>query len=229
MSPHRIPAAEYARRIEAPKLEVYTNGLALPGEVYERLPDLDLSFAFSFYSHDPSRHDAIARTPGSHDRISRAIRRATDDGLSVRAATILMRENEHDAVGTRDHLVQLGVRADAVGVDHAHAVGRSEVHHQPRATRSAPVARAAHSQTASRPFGGTAAVNYDGVVYPCLFSRRLSLGSIREESLATILTSPEPITTPADDLLDRRDALTAQLSCWECRTRSHILGAVANA
>ncbi|MGB5809405.1 MAG: radical SAM protein [Polyangiales bacterium] len=230
VSPHCVPAAEYARRIGIPKIEVYTNGLALRGEVYERLRDLDVSFAFSFYSHDAERHDAITRTPGSHDRTSRAIRRATSDGLTVRTGTILMTENEGDAASTRDYLVQLGVRATSVGVDHAHAVGRSEVHHQPSATvPSPPAPQGAHAQTASRPFGGTAAVSYDGLVYPCIFSRHLALGSIRKESLETILTAPRAIPAPADNALDGRDVLTAKLSCWECRTRSHLLRAVANA
>jgi hypothetical protein len=80
LSRHCVPAVELAKELSIPQIEVYTNGLALRGRTYERLRELGPSFAFSFYSHDPDTHDAITRTPGSHARTARAIRRAVEDG-----------------------------------------------------------------------------------------------------------------------------------------------------
>ena len=43
-------AAEFAASIGLPVIEVYTNGLALHGTLFERLRDIKASFAFSVYS-----------------------------------------------------------------------------------------------------------------------------------------------------------------------------------
>ena len=227
VSPHCIAAAEYATRIGIPNLEVYTNGLALRGEAYERLRGLGVAFAFSFYSHDPSRHDAITRTPGSHRRTTRAIRQAVEDGLSVRTGTIMMGDNEGDAEDTREYLVQLGVKPTAVGIDSTRAVGRGDPpSSSERGQLYGGVERAgSHGKANARPFGGTAAVSYDGIVYPCIFSRHLPLGSIYDDSLKAILEAPEPVDAPTEDLLEARSAWASGLSCWECQTRSHLLGA----
>jgi MoaA/NifB/PqqE/SkfB family radical SAM enzyme len=232
ISPHCVEAAEYARDIGIPRIEVYTNGLALRGRTYERLRELGVAFAFSFYSRDPARHDAITRTPGSHRRTSRAIQRAVQDGLTVRTAMVTMDENAGEAEETRDYLLQLGVKANAVGVDVARAVGRGD---EVQATHHAIPAWAVERKHAtgdelgqgagSRPFGGTAAVAPDGTVYPCIFSRHLPLGSIHRDTLRAILTAPIPITTATEHLFAERAAWATRLSCWECQTRSHMLGA----
>ena len=232
LSPHCVRAAEYALDVGIPKVEVYTNGLALRGNIYERLRELGVSFAFSVYSHDASRHDAITRTPGSHGRTIRAIRRAARDGLSVRTGTIIMGENDGDAEQTHAYLVQLGVKASAVGVDQARAVGRGELHdtshdqgHGGIAEPQVVEAKQGDGEESPRPFGGTAAVGSDGVVYPCIFSRHLPLGSVRRQTLLTILNAPSSVKTPTENLVAERRAWASRLSCWECQTRSHMLGA----
>jgi MoaA/NifB/PqqE/SkfB family radical SAM enzyme len=228
ISPHCIEAAEYARQIGIPRIEVYTNGLALRGRTYQRLRELGVAFAFSFYSRDPERHDAITRTPVSHRRTSRAIQRAVQDGLAVRVGTVTMEENRGEAKETRDYLVQLGVKAAAVGSDIARAVGRGtmigEVADGPIERKDA-AASDFRRETETRPFGGTAAVGPDGTVYPCIFSRHLPLGSIRQDRLRTILTAPVPVASAPEGLFAGRSAWATRLSCWECQTRSHMLGA----
>jgi MoaA/NifB/PqqE/SkfB family radical SAM enzyme len=235
ISPHCIPAAEYAHGIGIPKLEVYTNGLALRGEVYEHLRRLGVSFAFSLYSHDAARHDAITRTPGSHRRTTRAIRRALEDGLSVRTGTVIMEQNEGDADATRDYLAKLGVDPSAIGVGQSRAVGRGDLHDigkcktDPAPPRAGSIERHGDPLAEARPFGGTAAVSYDGEVYPCIFSRHLALGSIRDQSLRAILNAPEPVAAPTENLLTERAHWARQLACWECQTRSSMLGAAVDA
>jgi MoaA/NifB/PqqE/SkfB family radical SAM enzyme len=72
----------------------------------------------------PETHDAITRTPGSHGRTVRAIRRAVDDGLKVRVGVISMVENQHDASETRQYLQGLGVPDDSIRFDQMRDVGR---------------------------------------------------------------------------------------------------------
>jgi len=223
ISPHCVRAVERAREVGIPQVEIYTNGLALSGATYERLRDLAPSFAFSFYSHDADTHDAITRTPGSHARTTRAIRRAIEDGLKVRIGVISMRQNLADASKTYEYLLTLGVAEDAVGFDRIRDVGRGgdtpfDEPGRPDALRSG----SAHS-TRPRNFGGSAAVSFDGTVYPCIFSRHLPLGSVREIGLKDILTSAAPIAPQKDSLLAARERWSGKLSCWECQARSALL------
>jgi MoaA/NifB/PqqE/SkfB family radical SAM enzyme len=222
ISPHCIRAVERANELGIPRVEIYTNGLALRGRLYERLRELEPAFAFSFYSHDPETHDAITRTPGSHVRTARAIRQAVEDGLTVRVGVIAMEQNWDDGPATREFLLGLGVAEDAIRFDRMRNVGRGGV--TPKEETSAP--EGAHSGTDSygrRSFGGTAAISYEGTVYPCIFSRHLALGSIRSSSLHDILTSATPLAPNAENLLLARERWSDKLSCWECQTRSALL------
>lgn len=222
LSPHCVRAVELARELGIPRVEIYTNGLALRGRTYERLRELAPSFAFSFYSHEPETHDAITQTPGSHARTARAIRHALEDGLNVRVGVISMKENQNDAPKTFEYLQSLGLPEGSIRFDRMRDVGRG------RPTSSEAYAHAG-IQTGGvesanpRSFGGSAAVAYDGNVYPCVFSRHLLLGSIRETSLEAILTAPEPIASRKKSLSLAEEQWGDKLSCWECRARSALL------
>jgi len=223
ISAHCVPAVEFANEIGIPSVEIYTNGLALRGRTYDRLRELGTSFAFSFYSHDPETHDAITRTPGSHARTERAIVRALGDGLNVRIGVISMEQNQHDASKTYEYLIELGVSDDSIGFDRMRDVGRGDATAMQIDPRPAGVRARGGESAQPRSFRGTAAVSYDGRVYPCIFSRHLPLGSIRETSLEAILTSAEPIAPPKTTLPQARERWGEKLSCWECQARSVLL------
>ena len=223
ISPHCVQAVERANALEIPRVEIYTNGLALRGGLYERLRELGPAFAFSFYSHEPETHDAITRTPGSHARTARAIRRAVDDGLTVRVGVISMAQNRNHGKETREFLLGLGVAEEAIRFDRMRDVGRGDVS-PPDDTMRAEGAHAGAQSDREPAFGGTAAVSYEGTVYPCIFSRHLPLGTIRATSLREILTSKAPLAPKAESLLLARERWSDKLSCWECQARSALLG-----
>ncbi|MFZ1863433.1 MAG: radical SAM protein [Polyangiales bacterium] len=229
ISAHCIRAVEHAKEIGIPQVEIYTNGLALRGRTYERLRELAPSFAFSFYSHDPETHDAITRTPGSHARTARAIRRAVEDGLKVRVGVISMAQNQQDASQTYEYLLELGLARDSVGFDQMREVGRGDATSTQIDARPAGLQNGGVESRRSRDFGGSAAVSYDGKVYPCIFSRHLLLGSIYETSLEAILTSTQPIASTKKSLLTARARWGEKLSCWECQARSVLLDRTCNA
>lgn len=223
ISPHCVPAVELALEIGIPKVEIYTNGLALRGSTYDNLRQLAPSFAFSLYSHDPQTHDAITRTPGSHARTSRAIRRAAEDGLDVRVGVISMQQNQRHAPRTHEYLRSLGLTDDSIRFDHMREVGRGHPMPPSLGARAASSRDGGVESSRRRDFGGSAAVSYDGTVYPCIFSRHLPLGSIRVDRLEAILTSPEPVAPTKKRLLTATARWADKLSCWECRTRSALL------
>ena len=229
ISPHCVQAVQFAKEIGIPQVEIYTNGLALRGRTYDRLRELAPSFAFSFYSHNAETHDAITQTPGSHARTARAIRRAVDDGLDVRVGVVSMGKNQHDASKTHEYLLGLGVPDGSIAFDQMRDVGRGDATLLETSTRPAGVHTGGVESTRPRNFGGSAAVSYDGQVYPCIFSRHLPLGSIYDASLEAILTSAEPIAPQGKNLLQARERWGEKLSCWECQARSVLLDGNCNA
>jgi len=229
ISPHCVQAVQFAKEIGIPQVEIYTNGLALRGRTYDRLREIAPSFAFSFYSHNAETHDAITRTPGSHARTARAIRRAVDDGLDVRVGVVAMGKNQHDASKTHEYLLGLGVPDGSVAFDQMRDVGRGEATSLEPNTRPAGIHTGGVESARPRNFGGSAAVSYDGQVYPCIFSRHLPLGSIYDAGLEAILTSAEPIAPQGKNLLQARARWGEKLSCWECQARSILLDGSYNA
>jgi MoaA/NifB/PqqE/SkfB family radical SAM enzyme len=229
ISPHCVQAVQFATEIGIPQVEIYTNGLALRGRTYDRLRELAPSFAFSFYSHNAETHDAITRTPGSHARTARAVRRAVDDGLDVRVGVVSMGQNQRDASKTHEYLLGLGVPAGSIAFDQMRDVGRGDATPLETSTQSADVQTGGVESAQPRNFGGSAAVSYDGQVYPCIFSRHLPLGSIHDTGLEAILTDAEPIAPQGKNLLQARERWGEKLSCWECQARSVLLDGSCNA
>jgi len=152
-----------------------------------------------------------------------------DDGLNVRVGVVSMEQNQHDASKTYEYLVGLGVRDDSIAFAQMRDVGRGDATPIEADVRPAGVQSGGVESARPRNFGGSAAVSYDGQVYPCIFSRHLPLGSIYDTSLEAILTSAEPIALQKDKLLTARAQWGEKLSCWECQTRSVLLDGSCNA
>ncbi len=232
ISPLCVPAAEYAAELGIENLEIYTNGLALLGRVYDRLAALRTRFAFSFYSHDPKAHDAITRTPGSQRRTLAAIRRATSDGLRVRASVILMEQNRDHLEPTLALLRDAGVAADAIGVDVQRSVGRGLMTIRPKdaSALGAPAfALGGHREPSANAgdlftLSGRAAVAYDGTVFPCIFSRGFPLGHLPEQRLREVLADETPLEVDPARLAGEYSRRQDQLACWDCRMRATVLG-----
>jgi radical SAM protein with 4Fe4S-binding SPASM domain len=75
-----------------------------------RLRDLAVeSIQVSIYSHRPEVHDAITLVPGSLKRSLDAIRFLKSQGLKVKIANVLMRDNMQDYQGVRALAKELGV------------------------------------------------------------------------------------------------------------------------
>lgn len=206
--------ARAARDAGMSEVEIYTNGLALTSDRLAELEPARVRFAFSFYSHDPQVHDAITGVAGSQRRTLRAIGEAAQRGARVRVGVVQMAQNATGLEETRQLLIEQGVAPEAIWVDTIHQVGRGSA----EAAAIAGAERGAHGgaptetgQPAKWP--GKACVAYTGEVYPCIFARSTRLGSVLEESLATIL----------DRARSRREAtvswaqLPSQLACLDCR------------
>jgi MoaA/NifB/PqqE/SkfB family radical SAM enzyme len=218
-------AVELARRLGAPHVEIFTNGLALTEELADKLAPYKPNFAFSVYSTNPDVHDATTRTPGSHRRTLAAIDRVVARGLSCRAAAVVLDENENVA----DLVAMLKARGVGfVSWTHAFSVGRGTAVAETStaalrtATRPAEAMGGGHSDgDGDRHALGKLCVTYTGDVVPCIFQRQSVLGNVRHGTLQEILDRGTGL--PKRGLPTVVDA-QERLQCSGCRLTDAALG-----
>ena len=215
------------RRYET--VEVYTNGVALNEERFERLRALGVHFAFSFYSHRPEAHDAITRLPGSWQRTLRAIERCVEADRRVRVSIVCLESNRDDLEATISLLESIGVPRHAIGHDRVRTVGRGleapmadvdDVVGYRANHRAGPLDDMAPEEFS---FGGRIAVRPDGAVVPCIFAREQILGNVLDSPLDVILGEAVAIAPPAALSNEASAQIAESLACLECRVRSTLL------
>ncbi len=150
------------------EVEVYTNLVHVTDEVWELLTAPEVSLAFSYYSQDAARHNAVTLR-GSHSATRRNAAKAVSLRIPIRGGVIDTGAGQAD--GAKDDLRAMGITR--IGVDRIRAVGRGGGNDI--------------SELCGRCGKGVAAVSPDGEVWPCVFSRWMPVGNVLTSSLADIL------------------------------------------
>ncbi|MBI5162185.1 MAG: radical SAM protein, partial [Micrococcales bacterium] len=99
-----------AARIGFRTVELFTNATTLDDAWVARLASHGHRAAVSLYSHRAGVHDAVTRSPGSHLRTVRGIRRLVAAGVGVRVEVVALEANAGDLDETRAFI------QDALGV-----------------------------------------------------------------------------------------------------------------
>lgn len=157
------------------EVEVFTNLTYVTPELWATLSRPAVSLATSYYSDDPAQHDNITGGRSSHRRTKANIAEAIRRGIPIRAGIIDTADGQRVAEASQQ-LVDLGV--PSIGFDRVRQVGRGSRDQMPNVT-----------QLCGHCTSGVLAVSSDGTVWPCVFSRWLPVGNVREKSLANIITS----------------------------------------
>ncbi|GAA0435987.1 radical SAM protein [Streptomyces luteireticuli] len=159
------------------RVEVYSSLYKIHERWWEVFARKDVSLATSYHSDNPDEHDRITGKPGSHQRTRANIQEAVRRGIPLRAGIVEVLPGQR-VTQARDDLVGLGVTK--VRIDRSRAIGRA-------AATAAPDA----SELCGRCGRGRLAVLPDGSVAPCVMSRFMPCGSVKNGStLAEILNSP---------------------------------------
>lgn len=158
-------------------VEVFSHLAHVTPALWEVFSRPGLSLATSYYSDVPEQHEAITQRRGSHADTRANIAEAVRRGIPLRAGVIDLDDGQR-AGQAQAELVDLGV--PAVGYDRLRQVGRGVRDEQ-----------ASVEQLCGHCGDGVAAVSPDGAVWPCVFSRWLPMGNVRDAELATILASPD--------------------------------------
>ncbi|WP_236788127.1 radical SAM/SPASM domain-containing protein [Amycolatopsis sp. GM8] len=166
-------------------VEVFTNLVHVSEELWEVFARPGVSLATSYYSDDADQHQEITGRP-TYARTKANIAKAVTRGIPLRTGVIDMGGDQR-ADAARDELVQLGV--PKVGYDLLREIGRG-------------VRKVGESaaQLCGQCGDGVAAVLPDGSVRPCIMSRWMDTGNVREQELVDTLAA----------MPGAREALTAQ-------------------
>ncbi|WP_193789975.1 radical SAM protein [Streptomonospora alba] len=161
-------------------VEVFSNLVHVPPRLWEVLARPGVRLATSWYSDDSEEHTAITGRP-THARTRSNIAEAKRREIPLRVGVIGVRETQRSDQAQQE-MAALGV-AD-VRYDDLRGVGRG----------APDLGTPDSSVLCGRCAHGNLAVAPDGSVWPCVFTRWLSVGNVRENSLHDILTSDRMAT-----------------------------------
>ncbi|WP_306369013.1 radical SAM protein [Nocardiopsis sp. CC223A] len=155
------------------EVEVFSNLVHVPERLWEVFARPGVRLATSWYSDDPAEHAAITKRP-AHARTLSNITEARNRNVPLRAGVIGVLESQRsDRARAQLGALNLG----EVRYDDLRGVGRGASAGTEPDT-SVLCGRCAH---------GNLVVAPDGQVWPCVFTRWLPVGNVREQSLGEIM------------------------------------------
>jgi radical SAM protein with 4Fe4S-binding SPASM domain len=167
--PHLLKLIDYARRSGYEKIDIFTNGTLLDEDFLKTLRGYGVRLAFSVYSFRPEIHDEITKHNGSHQKTIESIKRAINLEIPIRVGIVQMEENSDDIDETKSLLRSIGVKR--IHSDHMRGVGRGA---------TARIINDPLQELCSYCWRGQLAIDPNGNIYPCVFSRFYKVGHVSE-------------------------------------------------
>ncbi|WP_199755266.1 radical SAM protein [Amycolatopsis sp. WAC 04197] len=160
------------------EIEVFSNLVHITPTMWRVFKERGVSLATSYYSDDPDEHAAITKRP-TYARTKGNISIARSLGIPLRVGVIDVRNGQR-VDQARAELVNLGV--PQIGYDRLREVGRAA---------SSSCGTGEKVTDATQLCGGcgdgVAAVMPDGRVRPCTMARTVTVGDLKNRSLAHVL------------------------------------------
>lgn len=154
-------------------VEVYSNLVHVRQELWETFEQPGVRLATSYYSDERSKHETITKRRGSYSRTKANVIEALRRSIPIRVGIVETHDDQR-VEQARAELESLGVTD--IGSDRLRQVGRG-IRDQ----------AAGLAQLCGNCAFGVLAVSPHGFVWPCVFSRWLSIGNVRDSSLTEIL------------------------------------------
>jgi len=214
-----IRLVEAAQQLDFQGLEIYTNGLLLTDKLLAKLKPYQPQLSFSIYADCAEVHDAITRVQGSWKRTLNAMQRSIEQGFDVRVGVVIMQENAEHIAGLPHFLKEkFGLAAEHIRFDPVNTVGRGNTTFLPEHIHI----QSSHAMAQGETRRGKLCFASNGDVYPCIFSRTLRLGNIREQSLQQMLTDLR-IRQASESTEIHWKTCQEQLSCSDCQMIACLL------
>jgi organic radical activating enzyme len=172
LHPHFEELVRYALARQL-KVEIFTNLVKLTEDLLWLYSNRHVRLATSYYTIDASDHAEITHGAKAHELTTKHIRQVVRAGIPLRAGIIDVKDGQRYEEAAQ-LLRAMGVTD--IGFDRLREVGRG--------------IRAGEEgikQLCGNCIRGVIAISPDGMVWPCVFSRFLPIGSVRIDSLAELL------------------------------------------
>jgi len=208
-----LPLVQTVQELDFQGLEIYTNGLLLSDGLLQKLQPYQPQLSFSLYADCADIHDGITRVQGSWKRTLNALQRSMEQGFDVRVGVVIMQENAEHIVGLPIFLEErFGLPLDKIRFDPVNSVGRGSSTVLPDYINI----ESSHAIAQGEARRGKLCLASNGDVYPCIFSRQLRLGNIRQQSIPQMLLGLQ--LRDAHEVNEERwHACQTQLSCSDCQ------------
>lgn len=218
--------ARLARSLHFDEVEIYTNLTLASDETLSWIKQEGVSIATSLLGHNSETHDLCTRLPGSFSRWYERIKKVQAMGIKFRVGIVRLKQNE-----TYIRKIERFVRAEGL-IDPGAKFEPDDY----RATGKLEDTKLAPDTVASQPYltvnpgffhrarrynpcwWGQVAVSPTGIVYPCVFSRTLPIGDLREKTLTWILEKAANSFWLINlDRVDKCKDCELRYACMDCR------------
>lgn len=225
-----LDLAEFAREEGIGFIEIFTNGTLVSEKDVEVMKALGVHVAVSVYSSVPRIHDTVTQTPGSFVRTMRTISLLKEKDIPVRAAVIVMRQNQETVEETMEMVRSLGLDIRSPDIVRPSTTKRVvEIAPDINVLLKFGLITEPNFKTDWNSFwrnhyyhsclAGKLAITADGNVIPCIFSRAELIGNVREKGIAEMINSSETLSKwklTKDNVLVCKDC-EYRYACFDCR------------
>ena len=192
-----VPIIEHAAKYHT-DITLFTNGTCFSERIFDAVIRNKIGVKISLYGHCAEVHDTVTGIKGSFDRMTRTVRRLTENNITVSSAIIIMKENERYVKEIQDFARSSGMkcsRYDVIrevfsGTQKEHVPSNPEVISKVyllrpnfKADRDLFISNINHNSC----FYGKITVQDNGNVIPCEFERDYVYGNIRENNISEII------------------------------------------
>lgn len=222
----------YAKSLGFKWIQLYTNGTLISREIAKELSEKRVEVKVSLYGHLPEIHDRITQVKGSFEKTLKGIKLLQSYHLDVKIGVVIMRQNQEVVDEIKEFLGKIGVKN--VFIDPVRPLGRAKENWEkikfthPKVikyrVKHKPNFRTSYSsflrfKYANSCLHGCISVLSSGDLTPCIESKKLTIGNIREKSFYEIMTSSAPESfwyLTKDDVEICREC-EFRYTCFDCR------------
>lgn len=179
------------------KIVLFTNASLIDEQLFNCIVDHKINVKVSVYGGNATVHEKVTKTPGSFEKLKSTVERLIDNGISVEAAVILMRENQDDLENIIKFVNALGMKYSRYDVIRQ-VYGGTQKEHVPtnnklidKVSLTKPnfhiTKRKFNESQRNTCWYGKIVVTENGNVFPCEFERNIVYGNVKESTIEEIL------------------------------------------
>lgn len=228
---------EEAKTIGYEEIEIFSNGVLLEDATIQKISELDIKMAVSFYDMHPEIHDRMTQRKGSFSKTLENLKKLKRADIPTRVAIVATRVNQDTLFNTIEFLKkETGIKN--VGYDLARPVGRG---HEPelfpdKLFEERELKKPSFNKIFKEDFSIRAnghncfskflCITSTGEAIPCVMARDLVLGNVLEESVPDILEKPQTkfIRGLSMDKIEICKDCEYRYACFDCRPMAKNYG-----